>query len=163
MRKLARQIAFLLIYSSDMGQNDYQDVLQNILRNEENLEDFLEAANIISVFPELDEDTLESALEEDDKEYIAATVVGTMENKVDIDNLINAQAKRWSTLRMMSADKNILRMGVYELRFAEPKTEAVIVINEAVELAKLYGDAESYKFVNAILDAIYKKKAVDHE
>lgn len=163
MRKLARQIAFLLIYSSDMGQNDYQDVLQNILRNEENLEDFLEAANIISVFPELDEDTLESALEEDDKEYIAATVAGTMENKVDIDNLINAQAKRWSTLRMMSADKNILRMGVYELRFAEPKTEAVIVINEAVELAKLYGDAESYKFVNAILDAIYKKKAVDHE
>ncbi len=162
MRKLARQIAFLLIYSSDMGQNDYQDVLQNILRNEENLEDFLEAANIISVFPELDEDTLESALEEDDKEYIAATVAGTMENKVDIDNLINAQAKRWSTLRMMSADKNILRMGVYELRFAEPKTEAVIVINEAVELAKLYGDAESYKFVNAILDAIYKK-AVDHE
>lgn len=162
MRKLARQIAFLLIYSSDMGQNDYQDVLQNILRNEENLEDFLEAANIISVFPELDEDTLESALEEDDKEYIAATVAGTMENKVDIDNLINAQAKRWSTLRMMSADKNILRMGVYELRFAEPKTEAVIVINEAVELAKLYGDAESYKFVNAILDTIYKK-AVDHE
>ena len=162
MRKLARQIAFLLIYSSDMGQNDYQDVLQNILRNEENLEDFLEAANIISVFPELDEDTLESALEEDDKEYIATTVAGTMENKVDIDNLINAQAKRWSTLRMMSADKNILRMGVYELRFAEPKTEAVIVINEAVELAKLYGDAESYKFVNAILDAIYKK-AVDHE
>ena len=162
MRKLARQIAFLLIYSSDMGQNDYQDVLQNILRNEENLEDFLEAANIISVFPELDEDTLESALEEDDKEYIAATVAGTMENKVDIDNLINAQAKRWSTLRMMSADKNILRMGVYELRFAEPKTEAVIVINEAVELAKLYGDAESYKFVNAILDAIYKK-AIDHE
>ena len=162
MRKLARQIAFLLIYSSDMGQNDYQDVLQNILRNEENLEDFLEAANIISVFPELDEDTLESALEEDDKEYIAATVAGTMENKVDIDNLINAQAKRWSTLRMMSADKNILRMGVYELRFAEPKTEAVIVINEAVELAKLYGDAESYKFVNAILDAIYKK-TVDHE
>lgn len=162
MRKLARQIAFLLIYSSDMGQNDYQDVLQNILRNEENLEDFLEAANIISVFPELDEDTLESALEEDDKEYIATTVAGTMENKVDIDNLINAQAKRWSTLRMMSADKNILRMGVYELCFAEPKTEAVIVINEAVELAKLYGDAESYKFVNAILDAIYKK-AVDHE
>lgn len=162
MRKLARQIAFLLVYSSDMGQNDYQDVLQNILRNEENLEDFLEAANIISIFPELDEDTLESALEEEDKEYIAATVAGTMENKVDIDNLINAQARRWSTLRMMSADKNILRMGVYELRFAEPKTEAVVVINEAVELAKLYGDTESYKFVNAILDAVYKK-ALDHE
>lgn len=62
---------------------------------------------------------------------------------------------------MMSADKNILRMGVYELRFAEPKTEAVVVINEAVELAKIYGDAESYKFVNAILDAIHKKALVN--
>ena len=62
---------------------------------------------------------------------------------------------------MMSADKNILRMGVYELRFAEPKTEAVVVINEAVELAKIYGDAESHKFVNAILDAIHKKALVN--
>ena len=161
MRKLARQIAFLLIYSSDMGQTDYQDVLEHILHDKENLEDFLEAANIISIFPELDEDTLESALEDDDKAFIADTVAGTMDNKVDIDNLINAQAKHWSTLRMMSADKNILRMGVYELRFAEHKTEAVVVINEAVELAKIYGDAESFKFVNAILDAIHKKALVN--
>ena len=76
MRKLARQIAFLLIYSSDMGQTDYQDVLEHILHDKENLEDFLEAANIISIFPELDEDTLESALEDDDKAFIADTVAG---------------------------------------------------------------------------------------
>lgn len=159
MRKLARQIAFLLIYSSDMGESDYKEVLDYYLHNKENLEDFLEAANILSVFPELDEDTLESALEDDDKAFIQENVAGTLENKVDIDNLINAQAKNWSTLRMMSADKNILRLGVYELTFAPEKTNSAIVINEAVELAKIYGDAESYKFVNAILDAIAKKAA----
>ena len=120
MRKLARQISFLLIYSSDMGETDYKEVLQYYL-NEDNLEDFLVAANIISVFPELDEDTLDSALAEDDKNYIVDTVSGTMENKVDIDNLINAQAKNWSTLRMVSADKNILRMGIYELVFSKKK------------------------------------------
>ena len=155
MRKLARQISFLLIYSSDMGETDYKEVLQYYL-NEDNLEDFLVAANIISVFPELDEDTLDSALAEDDKNYIVDTVSGTMENKVDIDNLINAQAKNWSTLRMVSADKNILRMGIYELLFSKEK------IDEAVDLARIYGEEESYKFVNAILDAIYKKE-ISHE
>ena len=151
MRKLARQIAFLLIYSSDMGETDHQEVLQY----------FLEAANIIQIFPELDVDTLESAIEADDKAFIRSTVSGTMEHLVDIDNLINAQARNWSTLRMMSADKNILRMGVYELCFAPEKTSPVVVINEAVELAKLYGEDESFKFVNAILDAIAKKAARD--
>ena len=161
MRKLARQIAFLLIYSSDMGETDQQEVLQYYLEDKENLEDFLEAANIIQIFPELDVDTLESAIEADDKAFIRSTVSGTMEHLVDIDNLINAQARNWSTLRMMSADKNILRMGVYELCFAPEKTSPVVVINEAVELAKLYGEDESFKFVNAILDAIAKKAARD--
>ena len=161
MRKLARQISFLLIYSSDMGETNYKDVLQHYLE-EENLEDFLIAANIISIFPELDEDTLDSVLAEDDKNFIIETVSGTMENKVDIDNLINAQAKNWSTLRMASADKNILRMGIYELVFSKDKIDAAVIINEAVDLARLYGDEESYKFVNAILDAIYKKD-INHE
>ena len=58
---------------------------------------------------------------------------------------------------MMSADKNILRMGVYELHFAKEKIEAPIIINEAVDLARIYGDDESYKFVNGILDALAKK------
>lgn len=161
MRKLARQISFLLIYSSDMGETNYKDVLQHYLE-EDNLEDFLVAANIISVFPELDEDTLDSVLAENDKNFIIETVSGTMENKVDIDNLINAQAKNWSTLRMASADKNILRMGIYELVFSKDKIDAAVIINEAVDLARLYGDEESYKFVNAILDAIYKKE-INHE
>lgn len=161
MRKLARQISFLLIYSSDMGETDYKEVLQYYL-NEDNLEDFLVAANIISVFPELDEDTLDSALAEDDKNFIVETVSGTMENKVDIDNLINTQAKNWSTLRMVSADKNILRMGIYELVFSKEKIDAAVIINEAVDLARIYGEEESYKFVNAILDAIYKKE-INHE
>ncbi|MEE0434121.1 MAG: transcription antitermination factor NusB [Peptococcaceae bacterium] len=161
MRKLARQIAFLLIYSSDMGKSDYQTVLAYYLNDKENLEDFLDAAGIFSMFPELDADTLESAIEEDDKHFITDTVGGTMDHLVDIDNMINAQAKNWSTLRMMSADKNILRMGVYELCFAEPKTPAGVVINEAVELAKIYGDDESYKFVNGILDAVRKRVTCD--
>ena len=151
----------MLIYSSDMGETDHQEVLQYYLEDKENLEDFLEAANIIQIFPELDVDTLESAIEADDKAFIRSTVSGTMEHLVDIDNLINAQARNWSTLRMMSADKNILRMGVYELCFAPEKTSPVVVINEAVELAKLYGEDESFKFVNAILDAIAKKAARD--
>ncbi|MDO4281697.1 MAG: transcription antitermination factor NusB [Peptococcaceae bacterium] len=161
MRKLARQISFLLIYSSDMGKTDYHEVLSYYL-DQDNLEDFLEAANIISVFPELDEETLESALAADDKRFIRETVAGTMANRDAIDEMINSQAKHWSTLRMMSADKNIMRLGVYELVFSDEKKEPAVIINEAVDLARIYGEAESYKFVNAILDTI-SKKAVANE
>lgn len=157
MRKLARQITFLLIYSSDMGQTDYQDVLQHYLE-QENLEDFLIAANILDGFPELDEETLMSALTTDDKLYISETVAGTMNHLMFVDKLIDEQAQNWSTLRMLSADKNILRLGTYELCFAPEKTDAAVIINEAVNLARIYGEEESYKFVNAILDAIYKNR-----
>lgn len=156
MRKLARQISFLLIYSSDMGNTDYQQVLDYYM-DEDNMEDFLISSNIIDLFPELDEETLDSVLTKDDKDFIRRTVAGTMEHKVDIDALVDYQAKNWSTLRMMSADKNVLRMGVYELHFSEEKIEPQIIINEAVDLAHIYGEEESYKFVNGILDALAKK------
>lgn len=79
-----------------------------------------------------------------------------------IDLKISQYATNWQLKRMAVIDRNVLRIGVFELKHSSdipPK----VAINEAVELAKKYGDLESSKFVNGILDKIHKKEiASDH-
>ena len=80
---------------------------------------------------------------------------GIEENIDAIDNKISEHATNWQLKRMAVIDRNVLRIGVFELLHAAdipPK----VTINEAVELAKKYGDLESSKFVNGILDKIHK-------
>jgi len=80
---------------------------------------------------------------------------GTAAHLPAIDALITTHASNWDLKRMAVVDRNILRLGVFELRHLDdiPPT---VCINEAIELAKRFGDAESAKFVNGILDAIHK-------
>lgn len=80
---------------------------------------------------------------------------GIEKNLEEIDRKISAHATNWQLKRMAVIDRNVLRIGVFELLHATdipPK----VTINEAVELAKKYGDLESSKFVNGILDKIHK-------
>ncbi len=80
---------------------------------------------------------------------------GIEKNLQDIDDKISQHATNWQLKRMAVIDRNVLRIGVFELLHTvdiPPK----VTINEAVELAKKYGDLESSKFVNGILDKIHK-------
>lgn len=80
---------------------------------------------------------------------------GIEENITIIDAKISEHATNWQLKRMAVIDRNVLRIGTFELIYADdipPK----VTINEAVELAKKYGDLESSKFVNGILDKIHK-------
>ena len=80
---------------------------------------------------------------------------GIEENLEKIDHKISEHATNWQLKRMAVIDRNVLRIGVFELLHTAdipPK----VTINEAVELAKKYGDLESSKFVNGILDKIHK-------
>ena len=82
-------------------------------------------------------------------------IEGVEKSFEDIDEKISKYATNWQLKRMAIIDRNILRMGVFELLYASdipPK----VTINEAVELAKKFGDVESSKFVNDILDKIHK-------
>ena len=89
--------------------------------------------------------------------YIKLLVKGTRANLEEIDGIIVSHLKEsWQFSRLMTADKNILRLAVYEMRFVEPNIPKSIAINEAVELAKKYGTDESGRFVNGILEAISK-------
>ena len=89
--------------------------------------------------------------------FAAGMVEGTCRNKQDIDKLITKYAENWTLNRMAVVDRNIMRMAAYELLYC-PDTPPKVCINEAVELAKKFGDVESGKFVNGILDRIHKEK-----
>ncbi|MBU1113276.1 MAG: transcription antitermination factor NusB, partial [Candidatus Omnitrophica bacterium] len=80
---------------------------------------------------------------------------GVLKNSVQIDSLIKKYVKNWGIDRMAVIDRNILRIACFELTFLDdipPK----VSINEAIELAKRFGDMDSPRFVNGVLDKIYK-------
>ena len=95
------------------------------------------------------------AVSDDIKVFAAQLVEGTLRHLEEIDRLIAAHANNWEIGRMAVVDRNILRLGVYELLY-EADVPPKVCLNEAVELAKRFGDEESSKFVNGILDAIHK-------
>ena len=88
-----------------------------------------------------------------DAEYYDGTVRGVWEHRVEIDGLIRDAAENWRLERMALVDRNILRLGAYEVRHGGDIPYAV-AINEAVDLAKRFGAEESGGFVNGILDRI---------
>ncbi len=82
-------------------------------------------------------------------------VAGVLENSGKIDEALEQAAQNWKVQRMPVTDRNIARLGIYEIKFS-PKVPAAAAINEAVELAKEFGDIDSSKFINAILDRVRK-------
>jgi len=98
-------------------------------------------------------------LSNQDMEFCKQLIVGTKAKQEEIDLALGKLSKEWQLSRMGAIDRNLLRMAAYEINFAEEKTPASVVINEAVELAKIYGTDESAGFVNGILGALVR----DHE
>ncbi|MBN3037835.1 MAG: transcription antitermination factor NusB [Candidatus Omnitrophica bacterium] len=91
------------------------------------------------------------------KDFANQIIKGTLDNLPKIDSTISNYAQNWQLKRMAVIDRNILRMATFELDFL-PDIPPKVSINEAVELAKKYGDMESSKFVNGILDKIHKAR-----
>lgn len=85
--------------------------------------------------------------------YADSLVRGVVEQQATIDERISAASEHWRLERMARVDRNILRVGVYELTQC-PEVPRAVIIDEAVELAKRYGTEESGKFVNGVLDRI---------
>jgi N utilization substance protein B len=92
---------------------------------------------------------------ESEKEYIEETINGVIDHKEDIDAVIKKYAPNWPMEQIALVDRNILRIGIFELKFNDD-IPAKVAINEAIEIAKTYGGPSSGKFVNGILGAIYK-------
>ena len=79
--------------------------------------------------------------------------LGTWAQWEVLNDKLSRTAAHWSLARMTPVDRNVLRLGLYEL-LEHPETPPQVVINEAIELARCFGDADSPAFVNGVLDAI---------
>ncbi len=93
-----------------------------------------------------------------EKNFSEALLKGVIDKKSDLDTIIVKAAPDWPIEKISIADRNILRMGLYELLFADRKeVPAKVAINEAIELAKVYGGEKSGSFVNGVLGTVYKE------
>ena len=91
------------------------------------------------------------------REFSMVLVDGTLNHRKDIDKFIAAYADNWRIERMAVIDRNIIRMATFELLYME-QIPPKVAINEAVDLAKKFGDDESGRFVNGVLDKINKQE-----
>ncbi len=91
----------------------------------------------------------------DQWDYVRQTLAGVLEHREEIDRIIAEKAIGWRLERLVSVDRNILRLGIYELLYTDIPPE--VVINEAVELSKRYSTEHSHIFINGILDRVWKE------
>jgi len=91
----------------------------------------------------------------DEKEFCETIINGVIGNLAEIDELVAKYAPEWPIAQITIVDRNILRIGTYELKYNKEIPEKV-AINEAIELAKSFGGPSSGKFVNGVLGAMYK-------
>ena len=133
-RRTAREVALRALFQVDVGRSSAQRAL---------------AYNLASF-----------ELSEADAAFARRLVEGTLANLDVIDPIIHKAAIHWSVERMARTDRNILRMAIYEILF-EPEVPESVTVNEAVELAKMYGDADSGKFVNGVLGQVVRAKTLE--
>ena len=89
--------------------------------------------------------------DEGSREFADQLVRGVREHLTDIDALLGSASRNWRLERMARVDRNLLRLAVYELKYSTD-VPAKVAINEAIEIAKRFGTAESPAFVNGVLD-----------
>lgn len=131
-RTKAREYALQMLYQVDVSRGEIQQILQDFWTYH-------------PVPPDV-------------RTFADQLVQGTLAHRPEIDQLIASHANNWEINRMAVVDRNIIRMGAYELLYVE-EVPPKVCLNEAVELAKRFGDEESSKFVNGILDTIHKTHA----
>ena len=93
--------------------------------------------------------------------FADSLLLGVRQHRVQIDQMLSETSNNWKLSRMAPTDRNILRLGVFEMVFL--KTPARVAINEAIELAKRYGDQDSPRFINGLLDRMMQVHASSDE
>lgn len=146
-RRLAREIAFKVLYSFNYA--DEKDI-DSIINNS------LEEDNIFWVDEEDSVKSLLSLLNEKEKDFFAELVKGTLCNIEKIDNTIERNLKSWKMDRIAKVDLSILRLAIYEIFYRDDIPDSV-AINEAVELGKAYGTDDSGSFINGVLGRVARE------
>ena len=132
-RRKSREYALQALYMYELRSNSDPELLKNVASFE----------------------WVEADIPETIKNFAIDLIQGTINKITEIDDLIDKYSKNWKFERLTIVDKSILRIAVYEMLNSD-STPPAIVIDEAIELAKIYGGDGSGQFINGILDAINK-------
>jgi len=136
IRRRGREIALQVLYQMEWEEEDIKSALGR----------YLEARS--------DSDL---GMDHPSIEFAEEILSGIKERKQEIDGIIEEHAHNWRLDRMAVVDRNILRIGVFELLFNE-EIPPKVCINEAVELGKRFGSEDSGPFVNGILDSVFRRR-----
>jgi len=94
----------------------------------------------------------------EDKTFIWSLILGVVSNIKKIDEIIEKAAPEWPIEQITIIDRNVLRLGLYELLYEDKKeVPPKVAINEAIELAKTFGGKNSGKFINGVLGTVYRE------
>jgi N utilization substance protein B len=126
-RSRAREVALQLLFQRDLNKRIDRAVLERFVRDR------------------LRDDTL--------MPFCLGLYDGVIAQQADIDRRLSEAAENWRLVRMAAVDRNVLRLGAYELLHA-PDTPPNVALDEAIELARRYGSADSPAFVNGVLDRL---------
>lgn len=157
-RHTAREMAIQMLYQHDLGGSTLPQVFHHFdpgsylaAEDDEPASDKQPAGRA--------EDP-EKARRRADEAFAHARVLveGAAAHREEIDALIRGQADNWRLERMPAVDRNILRLAVYEL-LHQPDVPKLVVLDEAIELAKKYGSEQSGRFINGLLDGLLKQRA----
>ena len=157
-RRMAREMAIQMLYQSDLGGSPLRHIFNTF-----DLSEYLarEAASeekkrALPITEEQEDFTQRKRRVSEAFEYAQMLVRGTVDNRERIDELIRSQADNWRLERMPPVDRNILRLAVFEM-LHERDTPKLVVLDEAIELAKKFGSEQSGRFVNGLLDGLLKQ------
>lgn len=134
-RHLSRSAAMQCLYEWDFNGCQNQNISEIIIRN---IQEFVPRAG--------------------DGDFIRRLVLGVLDKKSIIDPIIIKCAPEWPLDQITAVDRNVLRLGIYELMFGDyDDVPPKVAINEAIELAKNFGGDSSGRFVNGVMGTVYKE------
>jgi transcription antitermination protein NusB len=156
-RRTAREMAVQMLYQSDLGGSPLPHIFNTFdLAEYWAKESAAEKRKSRLTVEEREDLAKRRRRAEEAFEYAQDLVRGTLENREKIDELIRSQADNWRLERMPAVDRNILRLAIFEM-LHERDTPKLVVLDEAIELAKKFGSEQSGRFVNGLLDGLLKQ------
>ena len=135
-RRRAREIVLQLLYEADINDTRAAEATRGFIRSR------MQGRKALT-------------------DFAYGLFAGTLENQVEIDKRLSALATNWTLPRMPVVDRNVLRLGCYEIVFGD--TPSRVAVNEAIVLAKRYGDKNSPRFVNGVLDRLMNEAVPQEE
>jgi N utilization substance protein B len=139
-RRLARILAFQVLYEVDLAHHQPAPVLTRLLDGE-----------MTRVGDPDDYEYVHGPLDEEVATFARELIGGVLRHREELDGEIQQRAPAWPLRQMSSVDRTILRAGLYECRFQHGIVPVKVAINEAIELAKLFGSESLSRFVNGVL------------